>query len=257
MRARIISRLQRGGGGRECFCPNPLNEGQDYIPATTPAPPNERHSMLKRSMRARIISRLQHALSRDLRIGRARSMRARIISRLQPYADGKFETVIRALNEGQDYIPATTGRSDDVTVEDGLRSMRARIISRLQPPHAAVVHGHREHRSMRARIISRLQLPRQVDLDLMDVLRSMRARIISRLQRCSGRSWCCCFRALNEGQDYIPATTPGCRRGLRCRTVRSMRARIISRLQHPRSEASPPLISSTLNEGQDYIPATT
>ena len=91
-----------------------LNEGQDYIPATT----------------------------------------------LTPH----FETQAAAqpLNEGQDYIPATTVRTPSGCGNSGGRSMRARIISRLQ---------------------------------LLPLLRTRNG-----------------LQALNEGQDYIPATTRTCTR---------------------------------------------
>ena len=133
---------------------------------------------------------------------------------------------------------------------------------------------------MRARIISRLQLThRRRPLTVLN--RSMRARIISRLQRftpvrsCSAlpalnegqdyipattciaaeeldRSWI----ALNEGQDYIPATTPLTKPLGQAKQRRSMRARIISRLQlEALEELENP--SKALNKGQDYIPATT
>ena len=84
MRARIISRLQRGLGTIFGVPPNALNEGQDYIPATT------RDIFIRLGVRLR------------------RSMRARIISRLQLLVVRSYPVNNWALNEGQDYIPATT-----------------------------------------------------------------------------------------------------------------------------------------------------
>ena len=85
MRARIISRLQRERPPEVQMLPRSLNEGQDYIPATT----------CRRGGRRRV----------------------------RP----------RSLNEGQDYIPATTVFGRGACVAYCQRSMRARIISRLQP----------------------------------------------------------------------------------------------------------------------------
>ena len=165
MRARIISRLQRA--------------------ALT-------HIIVAiqfRSMRARIISRLQHAFVHCAFVHAVeRSMRARIISRLQRWASPGLRAPGGALNEGQDYIPATTGRVGWHPVICWPRSMRARIISRLQ--------RYRRRR------------------DQPVVVRSMRARIISRLQRRDASSSSQRTSSLNEGQDYIPATTGELRCGV-------------------------------------------
>ena len=59
-------------------------------------------------MRARIISRLQHDPVDGGVVERPRSMRARIISRLQRQRNRRRNKPAPALNEGQDYIPATT-----------------------------------------------------------------------------------------------------------------------------------------------------
>ena len=86
-------------------------------------------------------------------------MRARIISRLQhPVTHLDLHLLHAALNEGQDYIPATTNGTVDAVLDAGERSMRARIISRLQPGAVIGQSAGGQDRSMRARIISRLQL---------------------------------------------------------------------------------------------------
>ena len=207
MRARIISRLQRAIVLCRSTKGRPLNEGQDYIPATTALATTGLPRPLGRSMRARIISRLQLS-SNYLKVHRLlRSMRARIISRLQrvyAHVPGGFPF---PLNEGQDYIPATTfGGAGGFGLRRGTLNEGQDYIPATTRPCVAV-HRQRRPRSMRARIISRLQLDRQ------------RVRV--------GR-----INPLNEGQDYIPATTVG-RRGF----VRPG--------------------GGALNEGQDYIPATT
>ena len=84
----------------------------------------------------------------------------------------------------------------------------------------------------------------------------MRARIISRLQRSKSKKKLYRYRALNEGQDYIPATT-------RLGTVKAGTLGTLNEGQDyiPATTGERPPCSShpppALNEGQDYIPATT
>ena len=132
MRARIISRLQHQITHRRLQPPMPLNEGQDYIPATTSSGLLPEFEGFTRSMRARIISRLQHVDNRDRLVAQDRSMRARIISRLQRRTEAAAAEEGGPLNEGQDYIPATTSSPTSRRRDASARSMRARIISRLQ-----------------------------------------------------------------------------------------------------------------------------
>ena len=181
MRARIISRLQLHITSGIIQLGSSLNEGQDYIPATTglTVGPHRCHWSLNEG---------QDYIPATTRASTKAS-----------------PAVNAALNEGQDYIPATTSLIRPARLRWPTRSMRARIISRLQLATFLRYWISFARRSMRARIISRLQ-PVQWGGCRSEPLRSMRARIISRLQR------------------YPPEL------GL-LRFPRSMRARIISRLQ--------------------------
>ena len=85
MRARIISRLQLGQAAVYPLLRQPLNEGQDYIPATT------RVELLHSCADTRSLNEGQDYIP------------ATTWSR-----GGQGMAASTALNEGQDYIPATT-----------------------------------------------------------------------------------------------------------------------------------------------------
>ena len=157
-------------------------------------------------------------------------MRARIISWLQPPVFARVLRAVGTLNEGQDYILATTGRSrrscpPAVPLNEG----QDYILATTRRMRRGVCGG--PPRSMRARIISWLQPDAVAAADDAAAARSMRARIISWLQPDLRVSSLSAGQPLNEGQDYILATTCGSGGGGGRSSVRSMRARIISWLQ--------------------------
>ena len=108
---------------------------------------------------------------------------------------------------------------------------------------------------MRARIISRLQLWRELLRPAAEQLRSMRARIISRLQHQIQLGIYLFLGSLNEGQDYIPATTwTTATSSERSPSLNEGQDYIPATTRRPQRADNP---RPALNEGQDYIPATT